>query len=455
MDLKDRTLTSHGMLTCATQFFSLLSRNGMIFPLICTWISLFTFGIVVALNNTQCELLYPRNNLPLQVFWLNLDKSIDRRMFMQQQLKYYGLINYHRVRGLISEQIVIKLAEKDDEGCLFAKDNRSDPKTETESENYMKSLLAINGTNGGIGFIGKSSITSHYISQKNKLISVLALCGRPRNTIGELIVALSHVNAINYACNYNSYNHRNNKLAHFVHDKQSQKHTHATNSSDAVDLNDYALILEDDLQFAFEIDFHQLVSLAPKDFAIIQLVTSNDHSVLNLWRVFDRHKLLFVKRKSHDDYWCAGAYLINKARLQSIANKILYKHKRYNYFEAKILTGYDNPCHPRACCTGSAQDSISSFNAAAPCVKAARGYAADNLIFTLSEDTYMLTVPIITSSVVGNVSTLHQQHVTFHQPAFHRMMEYTNRMARSSNPVVKSFINSRCRFVFSPKYSGS
>lgn len=169
-------------------------------------------------------------------------------------------------------------------------------------------------------------------------------------------------------------------------------------------------------------------------------MTSNDYSVLNLWRVFERHKLLFVKRKPHDDYWCAGAYIINKQKVFNITSQLFHRSEEGDRFLAKVVTGYDRPCHPQMCCEND------KFVARAPCVKASRGYAADNLIFSLHDETYMLTIPVMLNSEVGNMSTLHQRHVTFHQPAFHRMMLYTNQMAASPRADVAPLINAQCRF---------
>lgn len=133
--------------------------------------------------------------------------------------------------------------------------------------------------------------------------------------------------------------------------------------------------------------------------------------------------------------------MIHKARLANATSTLLYKDAKYPYYHGRMMTGYDKPCHPAACCRDG------RFTLAPGCIRAGRGYAADNVIFTLSEDTYMLTVPIMQSSEVGNVSTLHQKHVSFHQPAFHRMKEYTEQMTKSSNPLLR-FINPRCRFNY-------
>lgn len=206
----------------------------------------------------SCELQFPKQNLPLDVFWINLDKSIGRRAFMIAQLKYYGLANNHRFRALVPEQLITRFTSRaDEDGCLS--------QSEDVTSKQMKEYTPRNRT---------------------KLVFLQAVCGRPRNTLRELIVTFSHIFAIQHA---------------------SQHHNKPIPGE--IDLSQYALILEDDLFFAFEVDFRALLLAAPKDFTVIQLVTSNDYSVLNLWRVFERHKQLFIRRKPHDDYWCAGKRL--------------------------------------------------------------------------------------------------------------------------------------------------
>jgi GR25 family glycosyltransferase involved in LPS biosynthesis len=409
-----------------------------------TWVCLMFLIKATGLGNVRnysemrCELYFPKQNLPLEVYWINLDKSLHRRVFMQNQLKYYGLINNHRVRALVPDQVITKFSRSDQEGCLY--------NTESEVEIHMKEIIGKNKTNHNSHHNSTIAVhkTQNYTLNSHRYVAVQSVCGRPKNSLRELIVTLSHLNALNYATR-----------------SRNARHSASTASSSAdVDLSEYALILEDDLQFAFEINFQQLISHAPKDFAIVQLVTSNDYSVLNLWKVFDRHRMLFVKRKPHDDYWCAGAYIIHKERLFQYTHQLLYRKQGNHYLTSQILTGYEKPCHPSICC-----DANRTFIKQPPCITASRGYAADNLIFSLSFYTYMLTIPIMLTSNVGNVSTLHQKHVDFHQAAFRRMKMFSdilveewfnttsaaspttkNAVYINKHPALKTMINPTCRY---------
>lgn len=105
--------------------------------------------------------------------------------------------------------------------------------------------------------------------RKSKVkIFVQAHCGRKKNTRRELTVTLSHLLAIRSA----------------IYD-----------SSSSSSGSPYALILEDDLQLAFQVDFPALIRSSPNPtgFGVLQLVTSNEFSVLNLQKIYNLHRTLW------------------------------------------------------------------------------------------------------------------------------------------------------------------
>ena len=159
---------------------------------------------------------------------------------------------------------------------------------------------------------------------------------------------------------------------------------------------------------------------------------------------------LRVKRKDKDDYWCAGAYIINKpvlkqfvdaifvdlAALSSARNDSSSSRSRSRFSPGlglgrgpgpshgpgsgsgsasaslsrvaavKVIAGYQSPCWPKFCCNGSAL----AVGKGSACVHAARsgrtpplpllaltlscarrGYQSDHFIYSLAYDeTYML-----------------------------------------------------------------
>jgi GR25 family glycosyltransferase involved in LPS biosynthesis len=166
----------------------------------------------------------------MDVFWVNLERSLDRRAFMMRHLSFYNMNTSNRINAVTPNKVFIpdELAVAAD--CISLV-NQSIPNFpylhEPQNDTDMRAVL-------------------------------LSHCGRKKNRKRELTVTISHLNTIRNAI----YNGNRN--------------------------NPYALILEDDLQFATEIDFAALIASAPAGFGILQLVTSNDYAVLELWRVYQR-----------------------------------------------------------------------------------------------------------------------------------------------------------------------
>lgn len=99
----------------------------------------------------------------------------------------------------------------------------------------------------------------------------------------------------------------------------------------------YALIIEDDVKFEFDIDWFGLIEDAPKDFTILQLVTSNYEMVDQLWKSYSKENskttlkhlrgggrggegdrsFLWQKREQwKDPLWSTQAYIIHKERVR-------------------------------------------------------------------------------------------------------------------------------------------
>jgi len=157
-----------------------------------------------------------------------------------------------------------------------------------------------------------------------KEIRIVILCGRRKNSLRELALTVSHLIAI-----YSAITAPNN--------------------------HPYALITEDDIQFSFDINFNAIAATAPKDFAALQLLTSNHVVVESLWSKYVDEKSIWVKKKKegliHLDHWCTGAYLIKKSVMKKALKHIVYVRPD-GVMEVKIIAGYSRPCFPAACCPG-------------------------------------------------------------------------------------------------------
>lgn len=167
----------------------------------------------------------------VEIFFINLDRSHERRAFMENQLKFYGYHTGNRVRAYTLRDVTVPDEVSVVKDCLSVS---------TPTLNYVTTSRLHNP-------ITESISLKEGNSTRRKVV-VTALCGRPKNTRRELIVTISHLQAMRTAIYSNS-------------------------------TNPYALILEDDTSIAFETDFMEMAKTAPKGFGILQLVTSNDHEV--------------------------------------------------------------------------------------------------------------------------------------------------------------------------------
>ena len=96
--------------------------------------------------------------------------------------------------------------------------------------------------------------------------------------------------------------------------------------------SEYALITEDDIGFKFAIDFDKLVKTAPKNFSILQLVTTNVEAIHKLWDTYhgDPNNVwtpsywnTMTKDKRTVLYWSAQAYLIHKQRIRPFIDDVV------------------------------------------------------------------------------------------------------------------------------------
>ncbi len=321
------------------------------------------------------------------VFWINLDKSYERRKVFERELHSVGLLaGASRIRALTPQMVVVPDQLKVPFECRTV-----------DEKDYLT--------------------WPDFKKRPNGRVFIDGLCGRPRNSKKELTVTASHLNALRTAVNSGSE-------------------------------SSYALILEDDLEFAFDIDFHALAASAPPGFAILQLVTSNDGNLQYLWKKYwkstsTKNKFLWEERSDVTDFWCAGAYLINKEVLRPIIEQIVRRVTTSGWIAMRVIAGYD--CKPAYCCETHNPDTgeknvlrnafdfvnktayTSRSNLLNPaCVRAPRGFQADHYVFELARPhAYTFSIPLFRDSTlgVGNMSTVHQEQVQWHAPAFASIIE--------------------------------
>lgn len=318
---------------------------------------------------------HPRGQQP-EVYWINMDKSRDRRESMISHLKDVGLVGY-RVRGLTPDEIFIP------------EDIQSTWQTaqcKLSSNWYPPQRSTLNNS------LGRQPFTSVMVS----------LCGRgkKKNSPKELGCTNSHLVAMREA----------------IYAKSQSR---------------YALIFEDDVHIPFDVDFEALAKSAPAGFGILQLFNSNQASMEGTWLQYVKNNNnLWMKRqaKRHHDFWSTCAYLIDREVMKPIIDAVVYELNGWTAF--KVVAGINSPCVPRECCANGTDN----FTVKPPCVWAPRGFQADSFLYAMTT-TYMLSMPLISNGLGGNQSTFHQDHVeNLHRDAFRRQRQYINEMLSGRVP---------------------
>lgn len=190
------------------------------------------------MSNSCLSTAASESDAKVEVFFINLDRSHERREFMENQLKFYGYNTGNRVRAYTLRDITVPDEISTVKDCLSVSKPTLNYVTTSRTHNPITESVSAKEGN----------------SSRRKVV-VTALCGRPKNSRRELIVTISHLQAMRNAIYSNS-------------------------------TNPYALILEDDTSMAFETDFVEMAKTAPAGFGILQLVTSNDYDVKLLLKAY-------------------------------------------------------------------------------------------------------------------------------------------------------------------------
>lgn len=196
-----------------------------------------------------------------EVYFVNMDKSVDRRKTVEQHLNEVGLRSF-RVRGLTPYEIYVP-----DDIERTWRTARCKLETEWSVPSTMDTIQQFYNKDLNISY-------SAYMA---------TLCGRgkKKNTPKELGCTTSHLSAMHAAI-------------------------HSTTAKSR-----YALIVEDDITIPFNIDFDALVRSAPNDFGILQLFNSNENSMRSTWdRYVKDPSYVWVRRHpiKYFDFWCVISF---------------------------------------------------------------------------------------------------------------------------------------------------
>lgn len=251
-----------------------------------------------------------------------------------------------------------------------------------------------------------------------------------RNTPKDIAVILSHLKAMHVAV-FGEIGPAGTNLP--------------TAAAASLDSSEYALILEDDVRFLYDIDFAGLVASAPPDFGILQLVTSNTEAIASLRAQYDRGEdgstgnssgngsrlwrrtewNHFTRNGKTSLYWSAQAYLVQKRVVRAFLEDVVAVDPASGRLRFRIVNSF----FPDRCARTRQR----------PCVLS-NCLFADSYIFAGGGPTYVSTLPLFTGARVGLASTLHQDQVGAHQAAFSLIRTVTADLRSNGSAALPSYL---------------
>jgi GR25 family glycosyltransferase involved in LPS biosynthesis len=348
-----------------------------------------------SVSNASCNWDSTADSNP-SVYWINMEGSTDRRQYMEDQLKFLKFRN-QRVTAVTPASPTYNISE------LQKPCNRN---TEKDISSILSHLTAIHNA------IYSEESTSDGMS-------------------GDVVQR-------------NLRNKRN-------------RNSEAKRPAQPPKMSDYALIIEDDVQFVYQLNFSALISSAPENFGILQLSTSNEEALKLLWSTFKeksaaeketyndlekvekqnflRHydKNLTARERlwtqnlwtSHTKdgrtslFWSAQAYLINKRIIKPFIDDVVERHTGGS-LSFKIINSF-NP-------------SVCKRTKKFPCILA-NCLFSDTYIYAGGGPTYVTNIPLFTGAAVGLKSDMHQNQVGVHKKGFERMDNLIGKVRRGYNAI--------------------
>ena len=163
----------------------------------------------------------------------------------------------------------------------------------------------------------------------------------------------------------------------------------------------YALIVEDDVFFPFDVDYNALAAAAPPDFGILQLFTSNTDMMKSYWDEYQSRPDKGFWVSYRNEAYSTGFYLINREKLKPIINSIVTVDPQYpKIMQFKVIAGCTTPksCFPSECCQPIANRSLACIHAPFA--------VADSYLYSMVP-TYVSKLPLAFPDVKRDVSTIH------------------------------------------------
>jgi hypothetical protein len=284
------------------------------------------------------------------------------------------------------------------------------------------------------------------------------LCGRGgnKNTIDDLAISVTHLLVLYRAVQYYRLHNPSGKAS--VSNRFSQK-------------GRFAFIIEEDVQFAFDIDFRALIESAPTNFAMLQL-TNTDHKLL--WarhrkyhdqqsqqavkeqiRTVDMTNRMWDKRDTLIESWATSAYLVDVAAIAPIIDKMVTTSIGEGgiiQVNLKAIAGIGRPCMPRECCVSTAQGVIfDQNNKVLPCVLSPRGFISDAFVPAMLDPAgmYSTNLPLVVNGLNGRLVNKYNQKYRMDKESARGLQtqrKFVNNMYEAEKSSIPSFITPACLF---------
>ena len=273
-----------------------------------------------------------------------------------------------------------------------------------------------------------------------------------RNTEKDISTIMSHLKAIHTAI-YSNQSYANHSSKRQLRKELRSKKDASTDGIISTNMSDYALIMEDDVKFIYQLNFTSLILSAPKNFGILQLSTSNEEALHHLWSTFTEKsnigaahfegksvleqnnlRALFDSNTSSSNwwtynhwnsqtkdkrttlYWSAQAYIINKKIVKPFIDDVIDTWSNGS-ISFKIVNGFNQRYCQRS----------KNF----PCILA-NCLFADTYIYAGGGPTYVSHIPLFTGANVGLKSDMHQEQVGAHKVGFDAIDDITKEVRRGT-----------------------
>jgi GR25 family glycosyltransferase involved in LPS biosynthesis len=194
--------------------------------------------------------------------------------------------------------------------------------------------------------------------------------------------------------------------------------------NDSLNSFPYAMIIEDDVRFEFDLNWNELIERAPKDFTILQLSTSNLEKQTSLWKDFKEKTLktvpssdakllkqlrnqgmllslntseklsdqLWSRRYFDSNLWSTHGYIINKQKIKSLIDQFVHYNSYRSTFEITLKPYAPIPCSRR------------------PCMMPFR-IVADIYLYAIFQPAYISMIPLLngvsSSESIENITNFH------------------------------------------------